>query len=130
MASAECDSLAIAEKFPEMAEFGNCPGTPAKRGLQAVLSRKNIFDVRKVAHSPPYRGVPGHARGGTWAVTIEANLERSIGLTEMAAVAALSPVHFARQFRRAMGQAPHQHLLHGPWQGFAPRTHTSACAQR
>jgi AraC family transcriptional regulator len=43
---------------------------------------------------------------------IEANLERSIGLTEMAAVAALSPVHFARQFRLAMGQAPHQHLLH------------------
>src|SRR3954451_17777717 len=48
--------------------FRNCPGTPAIRGLQAVLSRKNIFDVRKVAHSPPYRGVPGHTRGGTWAV--------------------------------------------------------------
>src|SRR3954451_15925725 len=41
----------------------NCPGTPAKRDLHAVLSRKNIFDARKVAHSPPYRGVPGHARG-------------------------------------------------------------------
>jgi AraC family transcriptional regulator len=43
---------------------------------------------------------------------VEANLERSIGLAEMAAVAGLSPVHFARQFRRATGQAPHQHLLH------------------
>src|SRR3954471_5238853 len=51
----------------------NCPGTPAKRGLQAVLSQKNIFDARKVAHSPPYRGVPGHARGGTWAVTSRLN---------------------------------------------------------
>src|SRR3954452_2074034 len=57
----------------------NCPGTPAKRGLQAVLSRKNIFDARKVAHSPPYRGVPGHARGGTWAVTkAEAALEGAL----------------------------------------------------
>jgi hypothetical protein len=38
---------------------GNCPGTLAKCGLQAVLSRKNVSDAHKVAHSPPYRGVPG-----------------------------------------------------------------------
>ena len=61
--------LAFAKVGTWQENYRNCPGTPAKRGLQAALSRKNVSDARKVAHSPPYREVPGHARGGTWART-------------------------------------------------------------
>jgi len=42
---------------------------------------------------------------------IEANLDRSIGLPAIAKAAGLSVSHFARQFRSAVGEAPHQYLL-------------------
>jgi AraC family transcriptional regulator len=42
---------------------------------------------------------------------IEANLQDDVTLAELAAVAALSPVYFARQFKLAVGLAPHQYLL-------------------
>lgn len=42
---------------------------------------------------------------------IEANLDKDPTLPDLAAVAGLSPVYFARQFKRATGLAPHQYLL-------------------
>lgn len=42
---------------------------------------------------------------------IEANLGHDPTLAELASVAGLSPIYFARQFKRAMGIAPHQYLL-------------------
>jgi AraC family transcriptional regulator len=42
---------------------------------------------------------------------IETNLDRDPSLAELAAVSGLSPVYFARQFRRSTGLAPHQYLL-------------------
>jgi len=42
---------------------------------------------------------------------IEANLDQSIGLTAIAEIAGLSVSHLTRQFRAAVGQAPHQYLL-------------------
>jgi AraC family transcriptional regulator len=42
---------------------------------------------------------------------IEANLDQSIGLPAIAEAAGLSVSHFARQFRAAVGEAPHQYLL-------------------
>jgi AraC family transcriptional regulator len=42
---------------------------------------------------------------------IEANLDRDPSLAEIAAVSGLSPVYFARQFRRSTGLAPHQYML-------------------
>jgi len=42
---------------------------------------------------------------------IEANLDQSIGLPAIAEVTGLSVSHFARQFRAAVGEAPHQYLL-------------------
>jgi AraC family transcriptional regulator len=42
---------------------------------------------------------------------IEANLAEDISLPELATVTGLSPVYFARQFKRATGLAPHQYLL-------------------
>ena len=42
---------------------------------------------------------------------VEANLERSLTLTELAAVARLSPYHFSRMFKLATGYSPHQFVL-------------------
>jgi AraC family transcriptional regulator len=42
---------------------------------------------------------------------MEEHLEQSISLRDMAALVALSPVHFTRQFKRTTGNTPHQHLL-------------------
>ena len=42
---------------------------------------------------------------------MEAHLEDPVSLSDMAAAIALSPVHFARQFKRTTGSTPHQHLL-------------------
>jgi AraC family transcriptional regulator len=39
------------------------------------------------------------------------HLDDSVRLSDMAAALALSPVHFARQFRLSTGRTPHQHLL-------------------
>lgn len=42
---------------------------------------------------------------------IEANLDRSISLSEMADVAGLTRIYFAAQFRRTTGTSPHSFLL-------------------
>lgn len=42
---------------------------------------------------------------------IEANLSQDISLRQLAAVADLSPYHFARQFKAATGLAPHAFLI-------------------
>jgi AraC family transcriptional regulator len=39
---------------------------------------------------------------------VAANLHRDLSIAELAAVAALSPYHFARSFRRSTGLAPHR----------------------
>jgi AraC-like DNA-binding protein len=43
--------------------------------------------------------------------TIDDRLGEDLSLAELAAVADLSPMHFARLFRRAVGFSPHQHVL-------------------
>jgi AraC family transcriptional regulator len=42
---------------------------------------------------------------------MQANLERSIDLLEIARAAGLSPTHFARQFRRTTSEPPHRYLI-------------------
>lgn len=43
---------------------------------------------------------------------VDENLEKSIGLADMAAVAELSPYHFGRVFKHATGKSPYQHLIY------------------
>ncbi len=42
---------------------------------------------------------------------IEARLDQVITISDLAGVASLSPVYFARRFRQATGQTPHQYVL-------------------
>ena len=42
---------------------------------------------------------------------MHAHLEESVGLSDMAGAAALSPVHFSRQFKLRTGMTPHRYLL-------------------
>ncbi len=58
------------------------------------------------------------AKGGLTAAQIavvtdflEAHLEQPLTLTEMAGACGLSPTHFARRFKAALGMPPHQHLM-------------------
>ncbi len=41
---------------------------------------------------------------------IEANLEEDLSITPLAKVASLSRFHFARTFKTAVGQSPHQYV--------------------
>ena len=42
---------------------------------------------------------------------VDANLGGDVGLTELAAEAALSPFHFVRAFRRTVGVTPHKYVV-------------------
>ncbi len=44
-------------------------------------------------------------------VYIADHLEKRISLPDLASAAALSPIHFARQFKKSTGRSPHQYLL-------------------
>jgi AraC family transcriptional regulator len=58
------------------------------------------------------------AKGGLTAAQIavatdfmEAHLDQPVTLSEMASACGLSPTHFARRFKAALGVPPHQHLM-------------------
>jgi len=42
---------------------------------------------------------------------IDASLSEDVGLTELAAIAELSPYHFARSFKQKTGLSPHQYVI-------------------
>ncbi len=87
-------------------------------GLLAAESLANVLAVHLIRHiSAPHR--PARARDGTLprgrlrAVVeyIEEHLDAGPTLEQMAAVARLSPYHFARQFKAATGLPPHQYVI-------------------
>jgi AraC family transcriptional regulator len=87
-------------------------------GRLAAESLANVLAVHLIRHvlAPrrPARGPDGALpRGRLRAVLayIEGQLDACPTLTEMAAVARLSPYHFARQFKAATGLPPHQYLI-------------------
>ena len=87
-------------------------------GRLAAESLANVLAVHLIRHilAPrrPARGRDGALpRGRLRAVVeyIEEHLDASPTLEQMAAVARLSPYHFARQFKAATGLPPHQYVI-------------------
>jgi AraC family transcriptional regulator len=87
-------------------------------GPLAAESLANLLAVHLIRHilAPrhPERVRDGAMpRGRLRAVIeyIEGHLDASPSLDEMAAIARLSPYHFARQFKRATGVPPHQYVI-------------------
>jgi AraC family transcriptional regulator len=91
---------------------GGAGGSLAAESLANVLAVHLIRHVK--ARRRPERGRDGAMpRGRLRAVVeyIEENLDASLSLEQMAAVARLSPYHFARQFKTATGLPPHQYVI-------------------
>jgi AraC family transcriptional regulator len=87
-------------------------------GALAAESLANVLAVHLIRHAlaprRPARGPDGALpRGRLRAVVeyIEEHLDTGPSLGQMAAVARLSPYHFARQFRAATGLPPHQYVI-------------------
>jgi AraC family transcriptional regulator len=87
-------------------------------GPLAAQSLANVLAVHLVRHiaapRQPARGRDGTLpRGRLRAVVeyVEEHLDASPTLDQMAAVAGLSPYHFARQFKAATGLPPHQYVI-------------------
>jgi AraC family transcriptional regulator len=87
-------------------------------GRLAAESLANVLAVHLIRHvlAPrrPERGRDGALpRGRLRAVVeyIEEHLDAGPRLEQMAAVARLSPYHFARQFKGATGLPPHQYVI-------------------
>jgi AraC family transcriptional regulator len=91
---------------------GGAGGPLAAESLANVLAVQLIRHV--VAPRRPERGRDGalpRARLRAVVAYIEEHLDASPTLEQMAAVARLSPYHFARQFKRATGLPPHQYVI-------------------
>ena len=87
-------------------------------GPLAAESLANVLTVQLIRHvlAPrrPARGPDGalpRARLRAVLEYIEEHLDASPALDQMAAVARLSPYHFARQFKAATGLPPHEYVI-------------------
>jgi len=87
-------------------------------GRLAAESLANILAVHLIRHVAvprrPERGRDGalpRARLRAVVAYVEDHLDAGPSLEQMAAVARLSPYHFARQFKRATGLPPHQYVI-------------------
>lgn len=80
---------------------------------RAVASRlvRNYSNARLRQASPACSGSIGGPIVNEAVAYMRENLDRSIGLGDIAAVINRSPSHFARQFRNEMGTPPYQYLV-------------------
>jgi AraC family transcriptional regulator len=78
----------------------------------------NILAVHLLRHYTTAGGAPRHFSGGLSGRRLRRvlsfiadNHERDLSLDDLADQAAMSTFHFAREFKRATGTTPHQHLI-------------------
>lgn len=87
-------------------------------GLPFVEAMVTALSLQIVQHAGPGAARTPPARGGLSTATqrrvmelIDARLDRGVSIEELAREASLSPSHFMRAFKRAVGRAPHQYIL-------------------
>lgn len=102
----------IARKLADEAESGAGGPSLLAESLGTALAIHLLREYADDAPPAPLRphGLP---EGDLRRVTehIEAHLDGDLSLDRLAAVAGLSPYHFARQFRAAAGTTPHQYVI-------------------
>jgi AraC family transcriptional regulator len=83
--------------------------------VESIATNLSVHLIRHVTgrrqRPPPDDGVLPRRKLHTVIEYIMENLEGNPTLAQMAAVANLSPYHFARQFKASTGLAPHQYLI-------------------
>lgn len=88
--------------------YSNWAADSVARTLAIQLIRK--YSSARLLTEAPVHGLPD-AKLRLVKDYIEQNLEENLSLSMLSGVAALSPIHFARQFKRSTGQSPYQYLL-------------------
>jgi len=90
----------------------------AAGGRLYAESLANVLAVHLLRHYTTSGGAPRRFAGGLsgWRLRrvlsfIADNHERDLSLDDLAGEAAMSTFHFAREFKRATGTTPHQHLI-------------------
>jgi AraC family transcriptional regulator len=97
-----------------MGEMGSdAPGARLYAESLANVLAVHVLRHYTAAGSEPRRFAGGLAGGRLRRVLsfIAENHERELNLEELASEAAMSTFHFAREFKRATGTTPHQHLI-------------------
>jgi AraC family transcriptional regulator len=92
----------------------NTGGAIAAESLARTVAVQLIRQVRRQSASLPSVKPSGSLPQSKLRTVIDfvaENLDRNIGLEEMASVVHLSPFHFSRQFKSAIGLAPHQFVI-------------------
>jgi AraC family transcriptional regulator len=91
---------------------GGAGGNLAAESLANILAVyliRHVSAPRRPAREPDGKLPPGRLR--VVVEYVEDRLDAGVTLKELAAVAHLSPYHFARQFRAATGLPPHQFVI-------------------
>jgi len=108
------DHLVVSIGQALLAELeGNAPG-----GRLYAESMANVLAVHLLRHYTVAGGGPRRFAGGLSGQRLRRvlafvadNYERDLSLDELAGEAGMSTFHFAREFKRATGTTPHQHLI-------------------
>lgn len=94
------------------------PGPFGALFVDTMASALSVYLLKTYSSAAPQAAALPAARGGLdrrrlarVVDFIEDNLGRELGLDELARVACLSPYHFVRSFRSAVGQTPHRYLM-------------------
>ncbi len=102
--------LSLREQLHDASPAGALYVDHLARAAAARLIRAH--STARLPAAPPPRGAGLSERQLRRAIDyLEAHLDRDPGLPDLAAAAGLSPVYFARQFKRATGLPPHQYLM-------------------
>jgi AraC family transcriptional regulator len=105
---AERLALGVRDALTDQDDAASVYADYLSRALAARLLRHHSSATIR---SEPAKGGLGPAQLKVVTDYMEANLDRSLSLAEIAGSCGLSPTHFARRFKIAVGVPPHQHLM-------------------